>query len=184
MPSPVRLPILSVVGDPPRDEAVDPSTLMQVGDLARETGKTVRAVHLYEELGLLKPATRSKGRYRLYGQDALLRVRWIGKLQDMGFSLTEIQAVVRDWEEQSSAPGAMERMREVYKNKLLETREAIRKARELEHELEASLQYLDTCDVCDPQRLLSACSCCDLHDHHRPVPELVAGFRAQNKRGA
>ncbi|MEO7113867.1 MAG: MerR family DNA-binding transcriptional regulator, partial [Polyangiaceae bacterium] len=44
--------------------------LMQVGDLARESGKTVRAIHLYEELELLRPAARSKGRYRLYTKDA------------------------------------------------------------------------------------------------------------------
>src|SRR5437773_2734911 len=30
--------------------------LLKVGELARATGKTVRALHLYEELGLLKPA--------------------------------------------------------------------------------------------------------------------------------
>ena len=65
--------------------------LMQIGDLAREAGKTVRAIHLYEELGLLTPAARSKGRYRLYGPEALTRIRWIGKLQDMGFSLGDIQ---------------------------------------------------------------------------------------------
>ena len=45
-----------------------PSTthLIRIGDLARLTGKTVRAIHLYEELGLLKPATRSSGGFRLY----------------------------------------------------------------------------------------------------------------------
>ena len=37
---------------------------------------------------------------------------------------------------------------------------------------------LDTCDVCDPQRLLSACQCCDLHDKEKGVPELVLGLRA------
>lgn len=191
MPRPVRLPILGAStaersGDsegtraPIAGRRPNVVSMMQVGDLARESGKTVRAIHLYEELGLLRPETRSKGRYRLYGSDALVRIRWIGKLQDMGFSLSEIQTVVRDWEQQASAsaPGAMERMREVYKNKLLETREQIRKLQELEHELESSLQYLDTCDVCDPQRLLSACTCCDLHDTTRPVPDLVAGFRA------
>src|SRR5580704_2031672 len=72
--------------------------LMQIGDLARDCGKTVRAIHLYEELDLLKPAARSKGRYRLYGSDALVRIRWIGKLQEMGFSLTDIQTIVKEWE--------------------------------------------------------------------------------------
>jgi DNA-binding transcriptional MerR regulator len=153
--------------------------LMQIGDLARESGKTVRAIHLYEEIGLLRPAGRSKGRFRLYGSDAFVRIRWIGKLQDMGFSLTDIQAVVREWEELASAPQAMVRMREVYRKKLDETREQIRKLEALEHEIESSLHYLDTCEVCDPERLLSACSRCDRHGCGEEAPELVAGFRAQ-----
>jgi len=152
---------------------------MQIGDLARETGKTVRAIHLYEELGLLTPAARSKGRFRLYAREALLRIRWIGKLQEMGFSLSDIQTVVREWEHLESAPGAMKRMREVYLRKLEETRDQKRRIEALERELEGSVQYLNTCEVCDPQRLLSACECCDLHDKDVNVPELVLGFRAR-----
>ena len=152
---------------------------MQIGDLARETGKTVRAIHLYEELGLLTPAARSKGRFRLYGREALVRIRWIGKLQEMAFSLGDIQTIVREWEEVEGAPSAMKRMREVYARKLEETREQRRRFEALERELQASLRYLDTCDVCDPQRLLSECDCCDLHDKEADVPELVLGFRAR-----
>ncbi|MGH7269582.1 MAG: MerR family transcriptional regulator, partial [Polyangiaceae bacterium] len=154
--------------------------LMQVGDLARETGKTVRAIHLYEELGLLRPAARSKGRYRLYGRDALVRIRWIGKLQEMHFSLGDIQTIVKQWEHAESAPGAMKRMRDVYERKLIETREQKRRLQALERDLAASIQYLDTCDVCDPQRLLGACGCCDLHDRAADVPELVLGFRVHS----
>jgi hypothetical protein len=72
----------------------------------------------------------------------------------------------------------MVKMREVYRKKLEETRAHIRRLQTLEHELEASLEYLDTCEVCDPARLHSACRCCDLHDDGANVPELVAGFRA------
>src|SRR5262245_34051339 len=72
--------------------------LMLVGDLAKATGKTVRALHLYEELGLLKAHERSKGRYRLFTHDALVRVRWITKLQGLGLSLSEIQGLVREQE--------------------------------------------------------------------------------------
>jgi len=188
MPVNVRLPILSDAGSSrdvsasnvrSLDDAREEDELMQIGDLARESGKTVRAIHLYEELDLLRPAARSKGRFRLYGREALTRIRWIGKLQDMGFSLSDIQTVVREWERQGSATGSMTKMRDVYKAKILETREHIRRLQQLEHELEASLHYLDTCDVCDPARLLSACSGCDLHDCDTEVPELVAGFRAK-----
>jgi DNA-binding transcriptional MerR regulator len=153
--------------------------LVQIGDLARETGKTVRAIHMYEELGLLTPAARSKGRFRLYTREALIRIRWIGSLQQMGFSLSDIQTIVREWERIASAPGAMKRMRQVYARKLEETRDQKRRLEALERELASSVEYLDTCDVCDPQRLLGACSCCDLHDKETEVPELVLGFRAR-----
>jgi MerR family copper efflux transcriptional regulator len=151
--------------------------LLQVGDLARLCGKSVRAIHLYEELGLLRPHARSKGRYRLFGQDAVVRVRWIGKLQDLGLSLPTIQNVVREWETSSSAPNAMAKMREVYREKLASTREQIQRLQSLEGELAESLKYLETCNTCDPVRLFPACNCCDLHEHGEHPPELVAGFR-------
>jgi len=179
-----RLPIFSpeIVPEEASVEALAeehaPRELMQVGDLAHEAGKTVRAIHLYEELGLLTPAARSKGRYRLYGPESLSRIRWIGKLQEMGFSLSDIQTIVREWARAGSATGAMKRMRDVYARKLEETRAQRRRLDALEHELESSLQYLDTCDVCDPQRLITACNCCDLHDKETDVPELVLGYRA------
>ena len=164
--------------EPNKSEAHE-GELLQVGDLARETGKTVRAIHLYEELSVsLKPAARSKGRYRLYTSDALVRIRWIGKLQEMGFSLTDIQQIVRDWEGGGTAPRAMRKMREVYSEKLEETRVHLRRLQALEQEIESSIDYLDTCDVCDPERLLGFCKACDLHSCESHVPELVAGFRA------
>lgn len=165
MNTPVRLPLLD-----------EPSDLMQVGDLARESGKTVRAIHLYEELELLRPVGRSKGRYRLYGPDALLRIRWIGKLQDMGFSLTDIQSLVRDWDEQRSATGAMAKMRELYARQLAETRAHILRLQALEREIVSSIDYLDTCDVCDPERLVASCTSCEHHAEGTHVPELVSGY--------
>jgi DNA-binding transcriptional MerR regulator len=151
---------------------------MQVGDLARESGKTVRAIHLYEQLELLKPAARSKGRYRLYGREALVRIRWIQKLQDLGFSLTDIKAIVKDVEHHGSASSAMVGVRAVYAKKLEETRSQILRLQSLEGEIRASLAYLEACDsVCERDRLLPACSCCDHHPAEQEVPDLVAGFR-------
>lgn len=186
MSIPIRLPILNrpsshdVPGIPPPPDASadEGEILMQIGDLAKESGKTVRAIHLYEELELLRPAARSKGRYRLYGKDALVRIRWIGKLQDMGFSLTDIQTIVRDWERSGSAPHAMVKMRAVYKKKLDETRAHLRRLVELEADIVASLEYLDACDVCEPDRLLDSCTRCDHHEPDAHVPELIVGMRS------
>lgn len=171
----LRLPVLGETSAIPREE-----DLMQVGDLARESGKTVRAIHLYEQLDLLRPAARSKGRYRLYGPEALLRIRWIGKLQDLGFSLTDIKTIVKDVEKNDgAAKKAMERVREVYLQKLDETRAQIQRLSKLENEIEASLEYLDTCESdCEADRLLGTCRSCDHHPREQEVPDLVAGFRA------
>lgn len=184
----VRLPILNEVVKAPASPASSSTLvgaeedLMQVGDLARVVGKTVRAIHLYEQLELLKPVGRSKGRYRLYGPEALVRIRWIVKLQDLGFSLTDIKAIVKDIEAEAqsgSAPSAMVKIREVYKQKLDDTRAQIERLRTLEREMLASLDYLDTCgSACEPTKLLAECPACNHHDREREVPDLVAGFRS------
>jgi MerR family transcriptional regulator, copper efflux regulator len=177
----VRLPLLDPLALVPAPAEHVAVPLMQVGDLARESGKTVRAIHLYEQMDLLKPAARSKGRYRLYGPEALVRIRWIQKLQDLGFSLPDIKATVKEVEQHgsaSSAPAAMSGVREVYAKKLDETRAQIARLQALEGEILASLEYLEACDsLCERDRLLPACQCCDHHPAEQVVPDLVAGFR-------
>jgi DNA-binding transcriptional MerR regulator len=154
--------------------------LLQVGDIARATGKTVRAIHHYEELSLLRPHARSKGRYRLYDQGAITRVRWIGKLHDLGLSLAQIQQIVQAWEAAPSAPEAMAKIREIYAQKLEETRAQIAHLASLERELRSSIAYLDTCDTCDPAELVAACTDCHVHDKTQEEPELVAGIHGGN----
>jgi MerR family copper efflux transcriptional regulator len=156
----------------------DNEALLRVGELARACGKTVRAIHHYENVGLLKPHKRSKGRYRLYAQDAVARVRWINKLHDMGMTLAEVQQILSTWEKAPSAPGAMAEIRAVYHQKLQEVHEQIARLSALERELHASLRYLDTCEICDPAELIDTCSACTVHDERQPEPELVAGLYA------
>jgi DNA-binding transcriptional MerR regulator len=147
---------------------------MQVGELARATGKTVRAIHLYEDLGLLRPADRSKGRYRLFAEAAVLRVRFISKLQGLGLSLSEIQSLLREQDDSDSAMFAAARLRDVYLAKLTETREKLAELRGLEAELEASLEYLSTCDTaCTTELPVHSCPRCSRTD--ADTPDLVAG---------
>lgn len=158
--------------------------LLQVGDIAKATGKTVRAIHHYEDLGLLRPHARSKGRYRLYDDAALTRVRWINKLHDLGMSLGQIQQIVSSWESSPSAPEAMAHMRSIYQQKLEETRAQIAHLSTLERELQASLEYLDTCERCDPAEIIVACTRCNHHGPTQAEPELVAGIHGGNGRRA
>jgi MerR family copper efflux transcriptional regulator len=157
-----------------RERELSEEELLQVGEVARATGKTVRAIHLYEELGLLKAHERSKGRYRLFTPDAIVRVRWIGKLQSLGLSLTEIQGIERARSNVPSAQSAAARLRELYEAKLLETRSKIDELRALESELRASLDYLAGCHAaCESEVKVECCPSCERHPETQP--ELVAG---------
>jgi DNA-binding transcriptional MerR regulator len=150
--------------------------LLKIGELAKKTGKTVRAIHLYEELGLLSPSVRSKGGIRLYPDRAAKRVEWIQKLQDMGFSLTEIKAFLRDWEDCATAPKAMARVREIFADKLRETEETISRLSHLVVELNDTLAYMDSCRSCEPTHLQTECGTCDIHGHGGKAPLLVEGI--------
>jgi MerR family copper efflux transcriptional regulator len=153
---------------------------LQVGELARLTGKTVRALHLYESLGLLRPADRSPGGFRLYRGDSVERVRWISKLQTLGFSLPEIAKIVRDQESASSGIAAAASLREVFEQRLSGVREKLSELHRLEHELVSSLTYLDACQsACSsPQTSVDACPSCGRHLDQPEQPALIAGLHA------
>lgn len=71
--------------------------LLRIQEVADETGLTPRSIRYYEEVGLLAPAARSEGAYRLYDADDLERLRFIAGLRnDAGFSLAEIGQLLED----------------------------------------------------------------------------------------
>ena len=158
------------------DVSADQLSLLKVGELAKRTGKTVRAVHLYEELGLLAPAVRSKGGFRLYHGRAVTRLEWISKLQDLGFSLTEIKAFLRDWEQSETGPKAISRLRAIFSDKLQETRDTIARTTQLAADLQETLDYMDSCRSCGPDHHQHECGTCGIHGHDGKAPLLVDGI--------
>ena len=58
---------------------------MLIGELARRSGTTTRALRYYEEQGLLQPLRTGNG-YRRYSEDSVLRVRQIRALLEAGFN--------------------------------------------------------------------------------------------------
>jgi DNA-binding transcriptional MerR regulator len=71
--------------------------LLRIQEVAAETGLTTRAIRYYEEIGLLAPAARSEGDYRLFDASDLERLRFIKELRDdAGFSLAQIGQLLED----------------------------------------------------------------------------------------
>jgi DNA-binding transcriptional MerR regulator len=73
------------------------TALLKIQEVAAETGLTPRSIRYYEEVGLLEPAARSEGAYRLYDESDLERLRTIKELRDeAGFSLAQIGQLLED----------------------------------------------------------------------------------------
>jgi len=65
-----------------------------VKELAQLSGVSVRTLHFYDEIGLLKPTRVGENQYRYYEEDQLLALQQILFFRELGFELKKIQAVV------------------------------------------------------------------------------------------
>jgi DNA-binding transcriptional MerR regulator len=64
---------------------------LKVGELARRTGLTVRTLHHYDEIGLLKPSLHTEAGHRLYTADDVARLQQVLSLRQLGFSLEQVR---------------------------------------------------------------------------------------------
>lgn len=67
-----------------------------VKQLSELAGVSIRTLHHYDEIGLLKPAERAESRYRYYGREQLYRLQQILFYRELDYPLIEIKAVLDD----------------------------------------------------------------------------------------
>jgi DNA-binding transcriptional MerR regulator len=76
---------------------VEAAGLLRIQEVAAQVGSTARTIRYWEEQGLLRPAARSEGDYRLYDETDVERLRFIkGLRDDAGFSLAEVALLLED----------------------------------------------------------------------------------------
>ncbi len=68
---------------------------MYIGDVAASVGLTSQAIRFYERLGLIEKPQRTSAGYRVYSAETVERVPFVKDAQRLGFSLEEIQEVIR-----------------------------------------------------------------------------------------
>ena len=66
----------------------------KIGELARATGLTVRTLHHYDEIELLRPSERSEAGHRIYTDADVRRLYRITSLRQLGFPLTDITSMI------------------------------------------------------------------------------------------
>ena len=67
---------------------------LRIGDLSRETGIKVVTIRYFERAGLLPAPARSDSGQRLYGAEAVARLRFVRRARDLGFSHDQIRGLI------------------------------------------------------------------------------------------
>lgn len=71
-------------------------TYWKIGDLAKRVNLSVRTLHYYDEIGLLKPSMRTEADHRLYTEADIIKLQQIVSLRQLGFCLEEIKNCLND----------------------------------------------------------------------------------------
>lgn len=68
---------------------------MTIGELAKQTGVGIETIRFYERRGLLPCPERKPSGYRQFDSEALERIQFIRRAQSVGFTLREVEALLR-----------------------------------------------------------------------------------------
>lgn len=76
-------------------QTISAAKLLKIGEVAAESGLSVKTIRYYEETGLLLPTVeRSESGYRLFQPQVLNRLAFIRRSQSLGLTLQEIQQIL------------------------------------------------------------------------------------------
>ncbi len=119
---------------------------LKIGEVAERGGVNLQTIRYYEREGLLPEPPRLTSGYRMFPADAVRRVRFIKRAQELGFSLAEIRELLSLRED----PGAgAQQMRERAQAKIADIEEKIRSLRAMKDALN---QLTEKCSCSGPLR--------------------------------
>jgi DNA-binding transcriptional MerR regulator len=111
-------------------------SLLQIGDVAGETGLSPDTIRFYERERLLRQAVRSTGGFRLFSKSDVADLAFIRNAQDLGFSLLEIRELMNL---KNARYPDCRRVEKILEQKIASVREKIAALRKLEHELRRTM---------------------------------------------
>ena len=103
---------------------------MNIGEAAKASGVSAKAIRYYETAGLIERAGRSNGNYRLYSEADICVLRFIHRARDLGFSIDRIRRLLDLWQDKARASADVKRL-------------ALEHVREIEAKIEALITMRD-----------------------------------------
>lgn len=81
-----------------------------IGQAAARSGVTAKMIRYYESMGLLPPVARTGAGYRLYGDNEVHTLRFIGRARNLGFGMDEIAELLKLWQNRHRASADVRRI--------------------------------------------------------------------------
>ena len=149
------------------------SSSMKIGELAKQTGLSVRTLHYYDEIELLTPSHRTEIGHRLYSDQDIIRLQQIISLRQLGFSLKEIRECLE--KPDFSLPQVIN----LHRARL---REQMALSRTLIERLNAIARELETTQSVAVENLIQAMETITMSEHYY-TPEQQAVLDARFREG-
>jgi len=143
---------------------------MRIGDLAKLAGTTMRTIRYYEERGLIEPAQRSKGGFRLYHVEELRRLRLIRSLQALDVPLAQVKVFFDQYKRGRAAAEVAPALQGVLREHLQEMERRIAQYRTMQDSVHETIDILDSCRRCSHEPGPGVCPQCPVLAGRRSIP--------------
>ncbi|NOY53108.1 MAG: MerR family transcriptional regulator [Deltaproteobacteria bacterium] len=146
--------------------------LLQIGEVAKRSGTTIRTVRYYLEEGFIEAGNRSPGGFYLFNADVVEKVLFIQKLKKLGLPLKEIKSLYSIRREQKTGAqacllvrGKLQRGRERTTAKIVDYRNLLK-------ELDEAIELVSECEGCRKRPAKENCLACEVvkKRDHIPLP--------------
>jgi DNA-binding transcriptional MerR regulator len=158
---------------PAHDDPTDLASgkdLIKIGDFAALAGTNLRTLRYYEEIGLLRPASRSTGGFRFYRAEDLTRLRMVASLQRLGLELAQIRALMDTRADGLPRKELLARVRAALDQQRALIAERIGALEKQRTGLDEALGKLNACEACSHSPLAANNYCNPCQVDHRALP--------------